>query len=153
DDLLIRITVANRGPETAKLDLLPTLWFRNTWSWGCAHEGCWAKPRLLLEPDRSLLADHESLGIFRLAAGPDPAGRDPEWIFTENETNAARIFGGSNAGPFVKDAFHEYVIRGRAGAVNPRGFGTKAAARYRLEIAAGSEAVVRLRLAAEVRSE
>src|SRR5262249_39513900 len=62
DDILIRLTVANRGPETATLHLLPTLWFRNTWSWGCRHEGCWRKPRLWLAEDGSICAEHVTLG-------------------------------------------------------------------------------------------
>jgi hypothetical protein len=149
DDILIRIPVTNRGPAPARLDLLPTLWFRNTWSWGCAHEGCWAKPRLILEDARSVLAEHVTLGRFRLALDLDPSGAAPEALFTENETNMRRIFGAESAGPFVKDAFHESVVRGRRDAVNPRGFGTKAAFHYRLEIPAGGERVVLLRLFAE----
>ena len=131
DDVLIRITVANRGPEAARLDLVPTLWFRNTWSWGRTGEGYWARPSIAAETGNVLVADHEDLGRFRLYAGEEPVL--PELLFTENETNAARLFGSSNTSPWVKDAFHEYVVGGRSKAVNPGGTGTKAAALYRLE--------------------
>src|SRR5438128_12015098 len=80
DDILIRLTVANRGPESARLHLLPTLWFRNTWSWGAAYEeGRWPKPSITRADERSLLAVHATLGRFRLAAGDRPAGRPPEF--------------------------------------------------------------------------
>jgi hypothetical protein len=151
DDILIRITVANRGPETATLHLLPTLWFRNTWSWGCLHEGCWLKPRLWLTEEGSVLTEHATLERFQLMAGPSPLGEQPDLLFTENETNAQRLFGGANASPYVKDAFHEYVIHGRQEAVNPKRAGTKAAAHYVLNVPAGGEVAVRLRLVAEER--
>ena len=90
DDILIRITVANRGSESATLHLLPTLWFRNTWTWKCAHEGTSIKPRIRREKDENLLvASHESLGNFFLAIGVSPDGRQPPVLFTENETNCA----------------------------------------------------------------
>jgi hypothetical protein len=141
DDILIRITVANRGPESANLVLLPTLWFRNTWSWGREGEGYWGKPRLARGGRGLVEASHPSLGSFVLAAEGDP-----ELLFTENETNAARLFGGANPSAYAKDAFHEYVIHGRADAVNPAGEGTKAAALYRLSVPAGGETTVKLRL-------
>jgi hypothetical protein len=144
DDVLIRITVANRGPEAARLALLPTLWFRNTWSWGRTGEGYWAKPRIAAEGGNVLVADHEDLGRVRLVAEGRPVA--PELLFTENETNAAGLFGSTNTGPCVKDAFHEYVIAGRSDAVHPERIGTKAAALYRLEVPAGEQVVVRLRL-------
>src|SRR5438477_1106432 len=95
NDILIRITVANRGPEAATLHLLPTLWFRNTWSWGCTHEGCWLKPRLWPAPDGGIQGEHETLGRMRLAAAPGPDGKNPTWLFTENETNIQRLFNGT----------------------------------------------------------
>ena len=142
DDTLIRLTLANRGPDTARLHVLPTLWFRNTWSWGCIHEGCTLKPRLSQLNARTLTATHETLGEFRFAADTDAP-----WLFTENETNNARIFGTANLSPYVKDSFHDAVIHGRADAVNPHGHGTKAAPHYTLEIPAGGEVVLRFRLA------
>jgi len=148
DDLLIRITIANRGPEAATLHLLPTLWFRNTWSWGRTSEGYWPKPEIRRLDDATMIAKHATLGEYRLFAGPGPFGRKPAMLFTENETNAQRLFGVDNPSPFVKDAFHDYIVHGRSVAVNPHRVGTKAGFYYRAEIAAGEEIVVRLRLAA-----
>ena len=144
DDLLIRITAANRGPEAAPLHLLPTLWFRNTWSWGRGGEGYWARPVLSRDAGGALLAQHESLGRYRLEMDIDPVERDL-W-FTENETNAARLFGARNAQPYVKDAFHSRLIEGREDAVNPDEIGTKAAAHSFAEVPAGGSATLRLRL-------
>ena len=149
DDVLIRLTIANRGPEAATLHLLPTLWFRNTWSWGCGHEGCWVKPRIWQEQDGMVRTTHATLGPFVLAAAPGPDQSPPTFLFTENETNFARLTGTGHSAPYVKDAFHESLIDGRAEAVNPKRVGTKAAAAYRLEVPAGGSQVVRLRLFAE----
>jgi hypothetical protein len=146
DDLLIRITVANRGPEPAPLSLLPTLWFRNTWSWGRTGEGYWPRPAIVRESPELLRTDHATLGRYDLVAGPGPDGALPVLLFTENETNLVRLFGTANPSPHVKDAFHEYVVQGRKEAVNPEGTGTKAAALYTLEVPAGGEVTVRLRL-------
>ena len=148
DDILVQITVANRGAEEARIEVLPTLWFRNTWSWGRSGEGYWPKPQLSRLGADTIRAGHDSLGEFRLLAGPEPGGAPPAIVFTENETNATRLFGFANPTPWVKDAFHDLVVQGRADAVNPDG-GTKAAARYRLLVPAGGEAVLRLRLHAE----
>jgi Mannosylglycerate hydrolase MGH1-like glycoside hydrolase domain len=148
DDILIRITVANRGPEEAILHLLPTLWFRNTWSWGRSGEAYWPRPGLTLSHDGSVRAEHSTLGTYVLAAEPHPQAGAPEWLFTDNETNTARLFGAPNGHPFVKDAFHERVVGSRREAVNPAQSGTKAAAWYRLTVPAGGETVVRLRLRA-----
>jgi len=143
EDLLIQITVANRGPETAALDLLPTLWFRNTWSWGAEEP----RPQLSTATDAdgnaAVRAHHSRLGEYLLVC----EGR-PELLFTENETNSDRIFGVPNRSPFVKDAFHRSVCNGEQAAVNPDGTGTKAAAHYRLDVPAQAERVVRLRLTA-----
>jgi glycogen debranching enzyme len=149
DDLLIQITVANRGAQEARIEVLPTLWFRNTWSWGRTGEGYWPKPRLSRQREGAILAEHVSLGRFRLLVGPGPGGAPPALVFTENETNAARLFGFTNPSPWVKDAFHELVVHGREDAVNPQAEGTKSAARYRLLLSAGGEAVLRLRLHSE----
>ncbi|HEY3173072.1 MAG TPA: glucosidase, partial [Thermoanaerobaculia bacterium] len=147
DDLLIRITAENRGPDAAPLHLLPTLWFRNTWSWGRTGEGYWRKSVLLREAAGALLAEHESLGRFRLDMERAPV--EPDLWLTENETNAARLFGAGNAQPYVKDAFHERLVGGRKDAVNPTEVGTKAAAHYFLEVPMGGSATLRLRLSAE----
>ncbi len=152
NDIAIRITVENRGPDAATIDVLPTLWFRNTWSWGRSGEGYWAKPRLTAapaegpDPGSAIAAEHESLGAFLLAADRGPDGEAPELLFTENETNVERLYQAPNGTPYVKDAFHEYVIHGRREALNPTRTGTKAAARYRVEVPARGRAVLRLRL-------
>jgi hypothetical protein len=146
DDILIRLTVANRGPEKAVLHLLPTLWFRNTWAWGCTHEGCSLKPRIVLDQDGSLLARHETLGQFRLSFAPSPDGPPPEFLFTDNETNTARLFGSPNPSPHVKDAFHDYVVHNHSEALNRLNYGTKAAAWFRLAVPPGAQNVISLRL-------
>ncbi len=146
NDILIQVAATNRGPEDAELHLLPTLWFRNTWAWGRSGEGYWPRPSLRLAGPRSLRADHASLGGFRLELdGPD----EPVWLFTENETNAQRLFGARNPTPWVKDAFHERVVGGRASAVNPAGTGTRAAAWTTHRIPPGETVTLRLRLFSE----
>jgi len=149
NDLLIRLTVANRGPQPAMLHLLPTLWFRNTWSWGCRHEGCWVKPLIYREQDDTLATSHVTLGRFYFVAQSASDGTPHTWLFTENHTNVQRLYAAPNHQPYVKDSFHDYVIHGKTSAVNPGGFGTKAAAYYRLEIPPGGETTIRLRLFAE----
>jgi hypothetical protein len=149
NDILIRITVSNRGPEPAVLHLLPTLWFRNTWSSGCTHEGCEAKPRIDAAGSGMMIARHATLGAFRLLADADASGKTPPTLFTENETNVQRLFGVENPSPFVKDAFHDYVVQGRMDAVCPHGHGTKAAWHYKLDVPAGGQTEVRLRLVAD----
>jgi hypothetical protein len=139
EDLLIRVSVHNRGPEAARLHLLPTLWFRNTWSWEEGEE----KPSLSEAGPGKIRATHSELGEYTLACD-----RNPELLFTENESNVERLWGQPNPSPFVKDSFHRYVVGGETGAVNPAKTGTKAAARYVLNVPAGGCAVVRLRLAA-----
>jgi hypothetical protein len=148
DDLLIRITVVNRASVPARLHVLPTVWFRNSWIWGCTGEACTPKPRIALEKESRLTLEHQTLGKFQLHAGPDANGRAPEMLFTDNETNHARLFGTPENGGFFKDAFHEYLIRGRTEAVNPRSFGTKAAASYVLELPASARQTIHLRLCA-----
>jgi hypothetical protein len=140
EDLLIRITVYNRGSERALLHLLPTLWFRNTWSW---NKGT-AKPILREDASGVVIVSHEQLGDRVLLCEGNP-----ELLFTENESNANRLWGQPNAAPYVKDAFHNYVISGKQDAVNPEKTGTKAAAHYELEVPAAANTVVRLRLNAK----
>jgi mannosylglycerate hydrolase MGH1-like protein len=146
DDVLVRITLTNHAGEAADLHVLPTLWLRNTWSWGRSGEGYPPRPGLSAQPDGTVLGDHATLGRFRLAAGPGPDGAPPTWLFTENETNHERLWAVPNTTPYVKDAFHEYVIHGRTDAVSPHGRGTKAAVCYRLHLAAGASATIELRL-------
>jgi hypothetical protein len=143
DDVLVRVTIANRGPEAAEIHVLPTLWFRNTWSWGRCGEGYWAKPSIARGGEGVLLAEHPTLGRYRLeTAGAPPA------LFTENDTNARRLYG-AEGGNHAKDAFHDYVIHGKADAVNPAGRGTKAAFHHRLSVPPGEAVTLRLRLTAE----
>ena len=149
NDTLIRITAFNRGPEPAMLHLLPTLWFRNVWSWGRADEDYQAQPRIRRLNFNTLEAEHASLGRILLVAGPGPSGDHPVLLFTDNEANFARLFGTPNPGPFVKDAFHEYVVRGRQDLVNGEGWGTKAAVHYLGEVPPGAEFRVDLRLYSE----
>lgn len=149
NDILIRLTVTNRGPDPAELHLLPTLWFRNTWSWGCTHEGCFARPRMFRDGPHSVLTDHVTLGKFRLEIEPPKSGTPLRLLFTDNETNARKLFATDNAGSFVKDAFHQFVIHGREEAVNPREFGTKMAVHHEGQVPPGESVTVRLRLFAD----
>jgi Mannosylglycerate hydrolase MGH1-like glycoside hydrolase domain len=147
NDTLIRITIANRGPETATIHLLPSIWFRNTWSWGRTGEGFPApRPRLARHGADTIRADHPTLGTVCLVAEPAAGCAPPTRLFCENETNFSRLHGIANQTPYVKDAFHDYVVHDRTAAVNPDGTGTKAAFHYRLDIPAGGEVAVRLRL-------
>ena len=148
NDILIRIKVVNRGPEAAELDLLPTLWFRNTWSWGDVVEEHTARPRLHLGVENRVHADHPVLGPMILTAGHGPDDLPPKFLFTENETNQALLFGRENSCPYTKDAFHERVVHQKTEAVNGANEGTKAAAWYHLKIEAGAQASVCLRLTA-----
>jgi hypothetical protein len=152
EDVLVRLTVTNRGPEAAELVLLPTLWFRNHWSWGRTSEEHGPKPEIRegrqLSGETELVAEHHELGRFELVLEHAAPGARPELLFTENETNVARLWNAPNPQPYVKDAFHDYVIAERREAVNPARVGSKAAALYRLALAPGESRVVRLRLSA-----
>ena len=139
DDILIRLSVTNRGPEAAECHLLPTLWFRNTWSWEAGSP----RPRLAAERR----GGHRGASTSPSASAGSAWRASPELLFTENETNFERLFREPNRTPYVKDGIDAYVVRGRAEAVNPAREGTKAAARYRLRIGPGETASVRLRLA------
>ncbi|MES1258477.1 MAG: glucosidase [Acidobacteriota bacterium] len=145
NDLLIRVRIHNRGPQDWTLHVLPTLWFRNGWSWGRTGEGYCQKPCIKQVDDKRVFCEHESLGKFTLEALTKP----DEFLFTDNETNTERLYQCPNASPYVKDAFHRYVIHGDRGAVNPAKTGTKTAAYYRVEIAAGACLELRFRLSAE----
>ena len=145
NDLLIRVRISNRGPEEWTLHVLPTVWFRNGWSWGRTGEGYWPKPSIRQTGAGSVHCEHESLGAFSFEAMTAPA----EWLFTDNETNTERLYGVPNENPYVKDAFDRYVVQGERGAVNPAKAGTKAAAYYRVTIAAGGETELRFRLRAD----
>jgi hypothetical protein len=146
DDTLIQITATNRGPDAATLHLLPTLWFRNTWSWGRMTEDTPVRPELRARPGGEVLAEHHTLGDFVWQLDPANGPEFHALLFTENETNRQRLYQTANLQPFVKDAIHEAVVGGRAEAVNPAHTGTKAAAHYEVKIAPGARYVLRLRL-------
>jgi len=149
EDLLIRISVSNRGPEAAELHVLPTLWFRNTWSWGrddrrpALTEG--ETERFTDRTVTTIAGKHWELGDYILYC----SGAD-ELLFTENETNTERLYGGPSPTPYVKDAFHAYLIEGEREAVNPAGTGTKAAALYTRTVQPGETVTLNLRLASMV---
>jgi hypothetical protein len=142
DDILVRISATNRGPERAPLHLLPSLWFRNTWSWGRHH----ARPTLAavgaIDGGLVVRAEHPQLGDYHLVAGGSPT-----LLFTDNETNTERLWAAPNASPYVKDGIGAAVVDGLAIAVNPAGTGTKMAAQYELAIDPGATETVLLRLA------
>jgi len=141
EDILVRISAVNRGPEPARLHLLPTIWFRNRWSWG---ENSDPKPSLRKGDSDSITTievDHFQLGPRWLHCKGEP-----ELLFTENETNNQRLFGYANSSPYVKDSFNGYVVNGESGAVNQQQVGTKAAANYSFIIEPGETATIRLRL-------
>ena len=137
DDVRMRITVHNRGPESAEIHVLPHIWFRNTWSWTSEA----ARPELTLEQQGTIRVEHPEIGSFRF----ELAGA-PELYFCDNDTNAARVFG-SAAGPgYFKDAIHDRVVGGNRDAVNPGQRGTKAAAHYLFQVPAGGHVTVNARL-------
>jgi hypothetical protein len=141
DDILMRITVHNRGPQEATLHLLPQILFRNTWSWNDS-----AKPRIRKKKKNHITLSHAELGNYQFYL--EGAA---EILFCENETNVPRLWGGSEQGYF-KDAFHDYVVFGQKEAVCPKSSGTKAAAAYCFSIEAGGSESVRLRLTPETLS-
>jgi hypothetical protein len=154
-DILIRVSATNRGPEAVPLHLLPTLWFRNTWAWGYDDR----QPMLTAVVDKRgqtrgaqsvqlVHAQHHELGESWLACEGTP-----ELLFTENETNAQRLWGVGNRAPFVKDGIHETVVDKAEGKVNPEGVGTKVAAHYSMVIGPGATETILLRLSANRQSK
>jgi hypothetical protein len=141
EDILIQISVCNRGPEPATLDVLPTLWFRNTWTWWPDTPKPSLKQVTGKNDSRFVAASHSQLGDRYLYNE-----QDVPLLFTENETNNERIFGTPNATPYVKDGINNYVVNGKQDAVNPQHTGTKAATHYRISVGAGESATIRLRL-------
>jgi len=147
NDILIRIRVANRGPDPASIHVLPTLWCRNTWAWGRVGEDeYWPAPSLRVDDDGRVEVVHASLGTFLLSVDRESFGAEVELLFTDNETNDRLVYDTAASPRYTKDAFHEYVVEGRAEAVRPERTGTKAAACARLDLDAGEERVLRLRL-------
>ena len=141
EDILIRITAVNRGPESATLHLLPQFWFRNTWAWGRDLRRPVARKAAFIPGSACAELQHWQYGKRWLLCGGQP-----ELLFTENETNSARLFSVGNRSPYVKDAFHEYVIHSNKAAVNPGQMGTKMAAYYLLQLAPSQSATLKLRL-------
>jgi glycogen debranching enzyme len=151
DDLLVKLTVHNRGTTPAVLHVLPQLWFHNSWIWGCDHDGCTSKPRMRLhksakDPNGVVLCDHETLGHFEFRVDTGPDGSRPSWLFTENETNPNRHPGAPTSGTFFKDAFHSCVVDGNVNGADTRAFGTKCAAHYIAIIEPNEPFVIRCRL-------
>jgi len=141
EDILVRITVWNRGPDPAPLHLLPTLWFRNRWDWGDAYDTPEVKRIPGLAGTELFALDEFHYGKrWLLIEG------SPEVLFTNNETNLERLYQAKNRTPFVKDAFHRYLIEGERGAVNPERKGTKGAAHFSSTIPPGKSWTIRLRL-------
>ncbi|HET7087009.1 MAG TPA: glucosidase [Anaerolineae bacterium] len=154
EDILIRITAANRGPEAAELHVLPTLWFRNDWSsWIAESNRAAEKPNLkqikAASGTSAVAATHSQLGEFALfCEGEAPL------LFTENSTNHAQLhLNYPDEGPYLKDGINNYVVHGQQNAVNPERHGTKVAAHHRLKVASGESATVRLRLTAHAVAE
>ncbi|WP_216859126.1 MGH1-like glycoside hydrolase domain-containing protein [Hymenobacter citatus] len=140
EDMLLQLKVCNRGPEEATVQVLPQLWFRNTWAWGRDDY----RPQLrVAEAGGSIAIDHQELGERRLYYDGEP-----ELLFCDNETNTQRLYNAPSNAQYFKDGINDYVVYGHNQAVNPARYGTKAAVRYSLTIPAGEERVVRLRLAA-----
>ena len=138
EDILIKVTATNHGPDQASLNLLPTIWFRNTWSW---NQNGTAKPSLRRTSEGAIELDHSELGKRWLYCDGDP-----ELLFTENDTNTERLFNFKNGTHYAKDGINDYIVHRNHGAVNAEQTGTKAAANYKLTIAPGATATVRLRL-------
>ncbi len=138
DDILIKITAHNRGPEAAELDLLPTIWFRNTWSWG--EDGI--RPSLRAGAPHTIELDEPTNYGRRTLL----CGGSPDLLFTDNETNVRLLYGYDNSHAYVKDSINDFVIHGKTDAVNPKRFGTKASAHYRTTIDPGESVVLKLRL-------
>jgi hypothetical protein len=138
EDILIRITVTNRGPERANLHVLPSLWFRNTWTWNPGSP----RPSMKRSSDVTIDIDEATLGAYQVTFD----GARP-MLFTENESNAQALWGLGNHQPYVKDAFHRRVVHNAIDAVNPAQTGTKACAWYQFDVAAGQSEVIHVRLA------
>src|SRR4051794_28744457 len=120
DDILIKLTVHNRGPDRAPLHLLPTLWFRDSWSWGCTHEGCEVKPWMRRAATTRVEMQHATMGRWRMEIEPLKGALAPDLLFTDNETNLVRIFETERNAGFVKDGINDYIVNTREASVNPR---------------------------------
>jgi len=144
DDILIRISVSNRGSVPAPLYVLPTLWFRNTWSWGRTGEGYAPKPVVTSLDELTLSATHAELGTYVLSMERDPGVVGQ--LFTDNESNSERLFGVKGVSAHVKDAFHRYIVAGERGVLREDHQGTKAAWQWQAQLEPGETRVLKLRL-------
>jgi hypothetical protein len=147
DDTCMRVTLHNYSDQKEELHVLGQLVFRNTWTWGCRHEGCTPRPLMQLdETGDCVKLEHSELKRFHFrSSGP----ADPTWLFTENESNDQELYGSANATEYTKDAFHRYVIQGEKEAVNPDHTGTKCAAVYKLTLPPGGKQTLHFRLTPE----
>ncbi len=149
NDILIRITISNRGSDPAPIHLLPTLWFRNTWSWGRSGEGYSPRGRIRRRNQTILLTESQNLEPFFFAAESTDDAANPLVLLTENETNISRLFGSSMASPFVKDLFHDHVIKKNFDAIHGNAEGSKAAFHYQFTLQPGQSVQRQFRLYAE----
>jgi hypothetical protein len=145
EDLLWRLTITNHGPKASPIHVLPTLWFRNIWSWQHNRETPIKKPQITGH-ECGVTADHEDLGTYRFFVDSPDFDKPVQWLFTENETNFHSVFGTHNSSPYVKDAFHRYLIHCDKEAISPNPHGTKAAAHLKFIIPPGATVTVRCRL-------
>ena len=145
DDLLIRLTITNRGPQSAVLHALPQLYFRNTWAWQCDDEGCTTRPSMRLVGD-TVQTKHETLESFYFACDQVNESKDWSFLFTDNETNSQRHPNLPSESEFYKDAFHRYVVDGELESVNQKAYGTKCAAYGLTMLPAGESITLKLRL-------
>jgi hypothetical protein len=141
DDVHVRITVSNRASECASIVILACLWFRNTWTWECSHEGCSRRPRIWRDKTGKIRTEHETLEPMYFFYE-----ETEEVLFTENETNFQRLYGSRNPSPYAKDAFHDYIVSGETLACNRSPHGTKLAPVYRIELGPAESRVLYLRL-------
>ncbi|MEM7473878.1 MAG: glucosidase [Planctomycetota bacterium] len=145
DDILIRLTVTNHGPEASTIHVLPQWWFRNTWTWDCTHEGCTPKPSMKL--DGALInGRHSSLGHWLMAVDTSSDGKEPHYLFTDNETNTELHPDVPSTSGFFKDAFHQYVIGGKKERVSSKAQGTKAASYSVHTLGPGESVTIRARM-------
>lgn len=151
DDILIQITANNQGPDAAPIHLLPKIWYRNTWAWGCEHEGCTLKPRITPAADGILKLEHQTLGTFYLAYDEAASGILPEARFTENETDTETLYQQETYTKFTGNAFNNWIIEDDPAAVTTER-GTMAMLKYSTQLEPGASKTIRLRLYAESES-
>ena len=146
DDILIRLTVTNRGPEASTIHILPQWWYRNTWTWNCTQEGCTPKPTIRSEDDGKIHGYHTTLGHWMMAVDASSDGQDANYLFTDNETNTELHPDVPSTSGIFKDAFHNYVVHGREAAVAPQPKGTKVASYTEHRLQPGESVVIRARM-------